>query len=494
MAHHKRSSKRTGKSSTMTATKTPNPRQQVYVQRAPMMRGRYDAAQTVDENSRHWAYADGLSADAAMSTTVRTILRNRARYEVANNSYASGIVGTLAHSSIGTGPRLQLLAATEDENNAVEAEFSAWAEAVDLAGKLRTMRKAKAQDGEAFAVLTRNPELSTPVKLDLRLVEADHITTPAAKVLTDPRFVVDGIEFDSYGNRKRYWMLPVHPGSVGRTAQDPIPVPAKSMLHWYRVDRPGQNRGVPELTPALPLFAQLRRYTLAVLAAAETAADFAAVIYTDTPANSEAANVAPMTVVELEARMATVLPEGWKLGQMKAEQPITGYGEFKREILSEIAWGLHITFNVAAGDSSKHNYASGRLDWQMFAKDVRVERRHCAHSCLDRILYAWFAEAILISDYLSLLWRMMRHIPHQWFWDGDEHVDPQKEAKAQDTHLKNYSTNYANEYAKQGKDWRKELEQCAIEKAFMDSKGLKQEDVEKYREAAKTRREEADDD
>ena len=38
-------------------------------------------------------------------------------------------------------------------------------------------------------------------------------------------------------------------------------------------DRPGQARGIPDITPALPLFAQLRRFTLAVLAAAETAAD-----------------------------------------------------------------------------------------------------------------------------------------------------------------------------------------------------------------------------
>ena len=47
--------------------------------------------------------------DAAASPAVRRTLRNRARYEVANNSYARGIVLTLANDSIGTGPRLQLL-------------------------------------------------------------------------------------------------------------------------------------------------------------------------------------------------------------------------------------------------------------------------------------------------------------------------------------------------------------------------------------------------
>ena len=73
------------------------------------LRARYDAAQTTDANRRHWAGADGLSADAANTAEVRRILRNRARYEVANNAYARGIVLTLANDVIGTGPRLQML-------------------------------------------------------------------------------------------------------------------------------------------------------------------------------------------------------------------------------------------------------------------------------------------------------------------------------------------------------------------------------------------------
>ncbi len=56
------------------------------------LRARYDSAQTTVGNARHWAIADGLSANAAASPEVRRILRNRARDEVANNSYARGIV------------------------------------------------------------------------------------------------------------------------------------------------------------------------------------------------------------------------------------------------------------------------------------------------------------------------------------------------------------------------------------------------------------------
>ncbi len=84
--------------------------------RSGALRARYDAAITTDDNRRHWANADALSADAAASADVRRTLRNRARYEVANNSYARGIVLTLANDTVGTGPRLQLLTGDDGIN------------------------------------------------------------------------------------------------------------------------------------------------------------------------------------------------------------------------------------------------------------------------------------------------------------------------------------------------------------------------------------------
>ena len=92
----------------------------VLVRPARVVRGRYDAAQTTSDNERHWANADFLAADAANSPEVRRALRCRARYEVANNSYAKGIVLTLANDVVGTGPRLQMLARDPAVNQTVE--------------------------------------------------------------------------------------------------------------------------------------------------------------------------------------------------------------------------------------------------------------------------------------------------------------------------------------------------------------------------------------
>jgi len=433
-----------------------------------ILRARFDAAQTTADNARHWANADSLSADAAANADVRSKLRERSRYEIANNSYAKGIILTIANDCIGTGPRLQLLTDSPEINRRIETEFSRWADSTNLAEKLRTMRMAKAGDGEAFGMLVANMQLRCSVKLDLQLVEAERVTSPQLTLVANNS--VDGIEFDAWGNPAMYYVLRQHPGDSGYFSMDCDRISAAAMIHWFRIDRPGQHRGIPEITPALPLFAQLRRYTLAVLGAAETAADFAAVLYTDSPANGEAANLEPMDIVGLEKRMATTLPDGWKLGQIEAQQPTTTYSEFKREVLNEISRCMNMPLNIALCNSSGYNYASGRLDHQTYYKSIRVEQAHMGEVVLDRIFEAWLYEAQLLTEFAFL--RRQPYLPRQWFFDGVEHVDPAKEANAQAKRLISNTTTLAAEFARQGKDWEVELRQRSKEKLLMAELGL----------------------
>lgn len=435
-----------------------------------VVRGRYDAAVTTDDNRRHWANADGLSANAANNPEVRRLLRNRSRYEAANNSYARGIILTLANDVVGTGPRLQLLTDNAEANRQIERAFDLWAKAIGLAEKLRTMRLARATDGEAFAILTSNPKLTTPIQLDLRLVEAEQVATPDLNPMVSG--VIDGISFDRFGNPIEYHVLRQHPGESLVSSRDYDRLPATMVLHWFRADRPGQARGIPDIMPALPLFAQLRRFTLAVLSAAETAADFAGILYTDSPANGEADAAEPFEPIDLEKRALVTMPGGWKMSQLEAEQPATTYAEFKHEILNEIARCLNMPFNVAAGNSSGYNYASGRLDHQTYFKSIRVEQSHLECVLLDRLLAAWLDEAALVPGLLPAGLGPFAQWPHQWFWDGHEHVDPAKEASAQATRLANHTTTLADEYARRGQDWEAQLRQRAKELSLMNELGL----------------------
>ena len=135
---------------TLTRAKSPG----AAMRRGRVVRARYDAASTTHDNRKHWASADGLSANAANSAEVRRILRNRARYEVANNSYARGIVLTLANDVVGTGPRLQLLTDNPDANRRIEREFAAWSKAINLPEKLRTMRMSRVSSNSSSSAVS----------------------------------------------------------------------------------------------------------------------------------------------------------------------------------------------------------------------------------------------------------------------------------------------------------------------------------------------------
>jgi lambda family phage portal protein len=429
------------------------------------VKARFDAAQTTADNARHWSVADALSADADAGPETRRILRMRSRYEVANNSYARGLVLMLANDTVGTGPRLQMLGDDETLNDRVENEFARWSEAVRLPQKLRTMRMARCQDGETFAVLLYNPRLPCREKLDVAVVEADRVR--GEDLLADRGDECDGIRYDAWGNPLSYRILRRHPGdtAVSGIEDEAVIVPASHVIHVFREDRPGQRRGVPELAAALDLFAQLRRYNKAVLSAAEAAADFAAVLYTDSPPDGEADSLDPMDAIQLERNMMLTMPAGWKLGQLDPKQPSSTHAEAVKCYLTEIARCVCATYGCVSGDYSGYNYASGRLDNQIYRKGISVDRSKWESEALNVIFREWLREHSLLHPGLGL--DAEECGAHCWFWDGFGHADPVKEASAQQTRLANNTTTLAAECARDGRDYLAVLRQRAKELRLM---------------------------
>ncbi len=448
--------------------------QAVVRRRDSKLQARYDAAQTSHDNKRHWANADHLGPVAAHSIAVRRTLISRARYEVGANSYARGMVQTLAIDTIGTGPRLQMLEADSGLNLEVERLWRQWSRTVCLARTLRTLRAARPVDGEGFLVLRRNDRIAHPIKLDPLCIECDRVVTPDALTMDPGRRMVDGIVYDDLHNPIEYHILRNHPGEMRSAGSwgEYDTVSAEFVVHYFRQDRAGQERGIPDLTPALPLFAQLRRYTLAVIAAAETAADFAAVLYTDQPPDPDATGLAPFDLVELERRMGTVLPDGYKLGQITPQQPAQTYSNFKGEILSEIARCLMMPSNIASLNSANHNYASARLDSQNYQRAIGVERDEIELTVLVPMFVSWLrvaAEAGLVPAVLGV---GAEDVAYEWRWDGFDHVDPVKGARADAIDLANHSQTLASICARRGTDWEENLIQAGKELALAKRHGL----------------------
>lgn len=435
-------------------------RQRIAVIRAAQrqhddIRAKYDAASDSTEFANYWANVDSYDADSANSIAVRRKMVPRARYEVANNGYADGIVQTHANFVVGLGPQLRVKTGDSARDTEIEKAFRSWSKAVQLRRKLWCAAHAKTQDGEAVALVVQNRAVAHPVKLDIVLVETEQLTTPYLPY-REPG-VIDGIRFDDFGNPYEYDILPYHPGGQWAAFyQQPSTFKAQYVCHWFQMRRPGQHRGIPELKSTLQAGASSRRWREATVSAAETAASFAALLETDMPPGS-ADLAAPFSAVEIERRMMAALPMGWKAQQMQADHPNATYDAFNRAQIGEQARPKNMPYNMAACDSSQASYASGRLDFQPYFAGVDIERADCEDLVLDVILRQWWKEASLVYGWGSPL------EPPDPYWDWTNHpvADLSAEANATDTKLRNGTITPQQVYAEAGEDFDEALEAMA---------------------------------
>jgi len=468
----------------------------------PGARAKFDAASTSPEALRHWRGADNLSADAELLPEIRRTVVGRSRFEVANNGFLGGILQTLADDTIGTGPRLQLyfddpeydLDRDDDAERAKlqrrEIRFKKYTRQIKLASKLRLARLAKARDGEVFFQKIVNPKIRGVNKIDLVLYETEQVGSETAKDVEEywksgvPK-EVDGILYDRNGNPSQYRFWRVHPGAINGVGSltDFYLVPADAVIHYAHISRPGQHRGFPEIAGGLTVFNDLRRYANAVVSAAETAAVISLILETDTipeadeydledEINEDGKRVRQIRftdVVPIAKNAGVALAEGWKAHQLKAEQPTSTYTAFVDAKLNEAARALSMPFNVAKGNSSGYNYASGRLDHQVYHRKIAIERREIEETILDDLFDTWeqIDRVCFPEDY-----DFDFSTDHTWMWDGFSHVDPAKESSAQASRLASGTTTLQEECAANGKDYEVVLRQLGHEAKLKKRYGI----------------------
>jgi len=452
---------------------------------SPMSRSRYDAAQTNHTNRRHWQNADNLSSDQANSPGVRKTLRERARYEIANDTYIGGMVETFADEVVGTGPRMEFLDKSATTNIQVMNAWNQWFEEIDGAEKVRMAFLTAVGDGESFMLEAPGKNQFSPVQLDYILLDAERCTNSLTGFGTIDPLNIDGVMLDEAGRPISYTFLENHPGagsnfssSFGKTRV----LPASGVIHFFKSKRPEQHRGVPEITAALPLGSKGRAFTLSTLDAARIASTFSGVMHTNQTsfgdglstggANSDG-SFTPFQEFALENGMFMMLPKGYDMKQVKAEHPTTTYNDFKKALIAEEARALGMPYNVAAADSSGHNFASANLDIGKWLKVVVIRQKRVERKILFKMFMTWWETAILIEGLLPRKVRRIGYIPQfKWFFDGSTAIDPLKKAKANETKLKNKSTNLARVYAEEGLNWEEEVKQIAKEKDTLEKLGL----------------------
>ena len=387
---------------------------------------------------------------------------------------------------MGNGPTLHVRSGDPAWDKEFERRFYHWANRPLLAdaghrltfgGHLRLALRNIAINGEALLVeatnrLYQRQDLNQPT-FCLRHIDPLRLQSPYPMAWGEFR---DGIALDDNGAPVKYRILKHHPYDMRNIGNywEADEVDARYVRHLFLMDESDQFRGFPLIAPALRMFADLRRFEAATVAAAEEAANVAGMLESNTddvPVDQYEAGES----WQIPQRSMVVAPRGYKFNQVEAKHPNSQYGSFRKEIIGEVARCLTMPFIVAYGNSEGSSYASGRLDWQDFYKELAIIQGDFLEPlACDPTVDAFALELVLMGPAKGGMPKPPKWpLEKRWYWNTLQHVDPQKEANAVNVSLINGTTNLARELAKQGLDWEAQLEQEAAIREKMQALNAK---------------------
>jgi lambda family phage portal protein len=295
------------------------------------------------------------------------------------------------------------------------------------------------------------------VNFQLQIMEPDYCYEFNDGPLANGNYIQRGIEYDFLGRRVAYYLYKAHPGSLGQFYNHFnygfSRVPAAEILHCYRTDRPGQERGVSWLAPVMIRLRELDIYEDAYLNRQKLANLFAGFIYTDDP--NEAAEEYS-DVSELTPGSLYVLKNG-RTVNFSNPPKADDYGPYTLANLKAIAAGLGITYEALTGDLSQVNFSSARMGWQEFGRSIDAWRWNLIIPKLCTGVTRWFAAFAGLPDLTT-----------EWTPPARMMVDPIREIPAIKDAIRSGLMTQSEAIREQGYDPEQLLTEMAADNARLD--------------------------
>jgi lambda family phage portal protein len=427
---------------------------------ADMVRG-YEGA----SRGRRMANWKAGSTDAnTEAASAGNRLRDRSRDLVRNNPWAARAVQVIASNTVGTGILPQA------KNKRLQALWEMWGDtlACDADGRHNfygiqaLVMRSVVESGECLVRRRgRRIEDGLPLPFQLQVLEPDYLDIHKDGPIPGG-YMIQGIEFNQVGKRIAYWIYTDHPGN--RTglalASRSTRVPAEDVIHVYRVDRPGQVRGVPWGAPAIVRLRDLADYEDAQLLRQKLAACFTAFVYD----NDIGAGDNNMPLAEsLEPGAIEILPSGKEI--TFANPPAAeGYGEYTANVLRAVAMAYGVTYEALTGNLSNVNFSSGRMGWIEFHRNIECWIWQMLVPQLCGGVWSWFTQAASMMQYDTA--------EATWTPPRREMIDPSKELKAMNTAIRSGLTSLSESIRRLGDDPEQVLTELAADLRMLDKLGL----------------------
>ncbi|MDP3341497.1 phage portal protein [Frigidibacter sp.] len=393
---------------------------------APMQTRRFDGA----AGGRRGFGIGSFGRVGSETVLAGPTLRNRARYQAANNPWIANATANIVGAMVGAGIE-------PTGNPDAVAYWNVWADSADAEGRTDVRGLVAAVvlsmivDGEAVLQIIDAPEGPR-----VRLIPAELLDEAMTRELSDGRFIVSGVEFNADGTRAAYYILPNRPTDVFATTGNPIRVPASEILHIYKPIGAGQVRGVSWLASIILPANELDQLVDALAMGAKVAAMFAGFITNqnavggDDPFDGESQpSLEPGTLVRLGG--------GWDIkfaapGQVQQVEPLLKHG------LRQLAAGLGIPSHMLDGDLSDANYSSLRAGLLPFRQRMEQVQYHVlVPQLLNPIWNRVVAHGVVSGEIAAPDYETNpRAYRAEWIMPAAMQVDPQKQVNADIAELK----------------------------------------------------------
>lgn len=255
----------------------------------------------------------------------------------------------------------------------------------DHYGQQKLIFRTTVERGEGLAVW--GPDKDGPDGR-CRILEGDHLDHQKNQE-SDTAPIVQGVQFDRFGDRASFWMTAHHPGDArGMTGQS-RPYPVANIDHVFEELRPGQVRGVSWFAPVAMDLRDLGDYQDAVLMKRKVEACLALVL-TPGEGSSPSGLFDPVTGAEQSGsgsgsgESTSRTPDRMRPGMIFRARPgetatavnpsSSGDGmDFAKNLVMNVCANL-APYHLVSGDPSQANYSSLRAlmlgfwanldDWQ----------------------------------------------------------------------------------------------------------------------------------
>lgn len=394
-----------------------------------------------DRRTGAWM-APSTGPNAQIGPVIRR-LRNRARQLVRDNAYASRIVRILAAHQIGYGITPRSNTGDQATDQRVMALWQAWQARCDVNGQLDfgglqvLAARTRPEGGEVIVRLRRLPgpvarARGLAVPLQLEVVEGDFLDDTRTESLSGGARIVQGVEYAADGGRVAYHLLTEHPGESlslwGATTTERVP--ARDVLHIYRIDRPGQVRGVTDFSPVLLRLDNLASYEEAALEKARIEACLTAFVTANADpargplvATSQDNDPTKPRVISFGAGMVNYLRPGESIDTVAP----TGAGQFEPLALHHLmaaSAGAGVTYDQTTGDLRQATFSSLKAGKNEFKRLVQQDQWLMWIPRLCQPVWEVFIEQAILAGRLP---ERADGYPAEWSPPAMDMVDPARE-------------------------------------------------------------------